>query len=311
MPYRQEAGRFRQPLSLLISAALLIILIMASCSPSPFSPTTTQGTSNPETTSTQAAQQAASPSPTKTANPTSTATQKPACASQAGSLNEAAFDTSFMYAQFKFLVYLPPCYQQETGREYPLLILFHGIYDDQEQWVRIGAVEAANRLIISGEVEPFIIVMPYDPNPRGPEGTPFDEIFMQELLPYLNTNYRLSGEAGLRALGGVSRGAGWAIHFGFQHPDLFGAIGVYSPIIFWEDSPELGKWLDAVPTGSVPRISIDIGDRDPNREGYDTLTKVLTGKGVPFDASEFPGLHSDDFWRSRVESYLRWFAAGW
>ncbi len=73
-----------------------------------------------------------------------------------------------MYASAQFLVYLPPCYQQETSREYPLLVLFHGIYDDNNQWLRIGAVETADRLIILDEVDPFIIVMPYDPNPRGP-----------------------------------------------------------------------------------------------------------------------------------------------
>jgi enterochelin esterase-like enzyme len=307
---RQEAGWIRQQLPL-IAAALFIIFFLAGCNPSSPGSTTTLQASFPTTTITQNAEQTSKPSPTLTTAPTSTATQKPTCAAQAGTVNEVSLDTTLMYTQFQFLVYLPPCYQQETGRNYPLLILFHGIYDTQEQWLRIGAVETANRLIISGEVDPFIIVMPYDPNPRGPEGTPFDEIFLQELLPYLKDNYRISDDADLWALGGVSRGAGWAIHFGFLHPELFGAIGAFSPIIFWEDSPELGTWLEAIPAGKNPRISLDIGNMDPNSEGYKKLEAILTQEGIPFEASEFPGNHSDDYWRSRVESYLRWFTAGW
>ena len=308
---RQEPTGMRHHLTSLFLVILLSILALTACSTAPknITPTLQISTEILANTPTSVSTSVSSPSPTTL--PTAAVVQKPTCATQAGRVESKALDTTLMYAQFLFNVYLPPCYAEELDRIYPLLILFHGIYNDQDQWLRIGAVETANRLIITGEVISFIIVMPYDPNPRGPQETPFDEIFLQELLPYLDANYRVASDPKLRAVGGVSRGAGWAIHFGFEHTELFGAIGAHSPIIFADDYPDLAKWLDALPQGMIPRISMDIGENDPNREGYEKLTAILTAKEIPFDASEFPGYHSDDYWRSRVESYLRWYASGW
>jgi enterochelin esterase-like enzyme len=308
---RQAAGTNRPQRILLIGVLLVIILTLAACIPSQVSPTPARDTSTPTAVITLPVVQTASPSATAATISTATTTQKPACTTQKGTVSDVSLDTTFMYASAQFQVYLPPCYQQEVNREYPLLILFHGIYDDNDQWLRIGAVESADRLIISAEVDPFIIVMPYDPNPRGPSATSFDEVFLQDMLPYIEANYRVASGLDLRALGGVSRGAGWAIHFGFLYPDLFGTIGAHSPIIFNEDYLKLAEWLGAIPAGTMPRISMDIGDHDPNREAYERLEAFLADRSIPFEAYEYPGYHNETYWRSQVESYIRWYSAGW
>ncbi|MFC2064677.1 alpha/beta hydrolase [Chloroflexota bacterium] len=308
---RQAAGTNRPQNIHLIGTLLVIILNLAACTPSQASATATRASATLAATKTLTLGQTASPSPTAEVNSLATTTKKPDCSTAAGTLNEVELETTFMFASAKFLVYLPPCYQQDVSREYPLLILFHGIYNDNEQWLRIGAVEAADRLIISSVVDPFIIVMPYDPNPRGPSGTSFDEVFLQDMLPYIDATYRVASGANKRAVGGVSRGAGWAIHFGFMNPVLFGNIGTHSPIIFNEDYLMLNEWLREIPAGEMPRIRLDIGDRDPNREAFEKLEMLFTDQSIAFEAKEFPGYHNESYWRSQVESYIRWYTAGW
>lgn len=219
--------------------------------------------------------------------------------------------TRRMYEPFKLNVYLPPCYTMYADRHYPVLYLFHGMYYSNDQWIRMGVVEVVDRLVTSGEIPPFIIVMPYDPNAREPTRTMFDEVFLEEAVPFMDVNYRTIPEAADRAVGGLSRGAGWAIHFGLTHPELFGAIGAHSPIIFWEDAPEIGKWLDAIPRSGMPRMALDIGDRDPNHDSADLIQKKLQDRNIPYEWHLNSGFHTEEYWSLHVEDYIRWYAAGW
>jgi len=226
-------------------------------------------------------------------------------------VQEVTLETTYMYDPIKFRVYLPPCYEHNIDQHYPVLYLFHGLFYSDDQWIRIGAVEVVNRLIITGEIAPFILVMPYDPNQREPVSTKFDEAFMEDLLPYIDENYRTLPGPEFRAVGGLSRGAGWALHFGLQDPDLFGAIGAHSPIIFWEDSTRIGDWLNAIPRSKLPRIYVDIGDSDPNSDSALLLETLLKDRNIPHEYHVSPGYHTENYWESQVENYMRWYAAGW
>jgi S-formylglutathione hydrolase FrmB len=127
----------------------------------------------------------------------------------------------------------------------------------------------------------------------------------------VDENFRTLPEAQFRAVGGLSRGAGWAIHFGLTRPDLFRTIGAHSPIIFYEDAPDIGKWLNAIPRTDLPRIYLDIGDADPNQESITLFTGLLKDRNIPFELHMNSGLHDEQYWNSQVEAYIRWYAAGW
>jgi enterochelin esterase-like enzyme len=315
MPNRQATIHFSTQLQPLCGLAFALILGLAACSrtlavqpviPSPQPGTTKSPSPTIQTTSGPATSTAL---PVATMVPTTTPT--PACMNQLGQVQEMELDTTRMYEPFKFRVYLPPCYAQETNHYYPVLYLFHGLFFSDDQWVRIGVVEVVNRLIITGGINPFIIVMPYDPNQREPGSTSFDEVFMEDLLPYIDANYRILPGSENRAMGGLSRGAGWALHFGLIHPDLFGVIGAHSPIIFWEDSAEIEKWLDSIPRTRMPRFYVDIGENDPNPESANLLEKLLTDRNISHVYHTSLGYHTEQYWGSQVESYIRWYAAGW
>jgi len=252
------------------------------------------------------------PTPIATLTPgTPTSSPTPTCDSHQGQVQQVELTSKRMYEPFKMSIYLPPCYDLYADRHYPSLYLFHGIYYSNDQWQRLGVTQVADALISKGEIPPFIIIMPYDPNGRDPSNTTFDEVFMEEALPYADSHFRTIKSPAFRALGGLSRGAGWALHFGLTHAELFGAIGAHSPIIFWEDAPEIGTWLDSIPRAQMPRFYLDIGDQDPNNSSIDLLEGILQDRGIPFEQHLNSGFHTEAYWNQHVEDYLRWYAAGW
>jgi enterochelin esterase-like enzyme len=312
MPNRQASIHSGNHLPVLFGSVLALILGLVSCSPNPVvQPETASPPPRASVTATQTTPSLTSSGSPLTSTVTPSQTPIPACKTQPGQVDEGTLETTYMYELFKFRVYLPPCYAHDADQHYPVLYLFHGLFFSDDQWMRIGAVEVANRLIITGEIVPFIIVMPYDPNQREPDSTSFDEVFMEDLLPYVDANYRSLPEPEYRALGGLSRGAGWALHFGLTNPTLFGAIGAHSPIIFWEDAPEIGNWLSAIPRSGMPRMYVDIGDSDPNPDSAILMENLLTDRNIPHESHVSPGFHTEQYWESQVENYMRWYAAEW
>ncbi len=60
-----------------------------------------------------------------------------------------------------YFIYLPPCYDADSETRYPVVYLLHGIPMDERHWLDEGLVDAADKLFGSGELPPFIIVMPH------------------------------------------------------------------------------------------------------------------------------------------------------
>ena len=112
-------------------------------------------------------------------------------------------------------------------------------------------MKAADALIAAGEMPPLLIVMPRDRSWSQPTEDKFGQVVAELLLPHIDQNYRTKPQSAYRAIGGLSRGAGWALHLGFSHWEEFGAIGMHSLPVFWTDLPEIRTWLDAIPYQST------------------------------------------------------------
>ncbi len=209
------------------------------------------------------------------------------------------------------VVYLPPCYAEMPQHYYPVLYLLHGQNYTQEQWVRLGVPELADRLMGTGEIPPYIIVMPHDRLWEDPPNTPFDEAFLQVLLPWVDSTYRTVPDREFRAVGGLSRGGAWAIHFGLHDWQLFGALGGHSAPVFWSDSPHIAAWLDTIPPESLPKIYLDIGEKDYLRDSNDWFEAQLVAHNVPHEWHLYSGYHEESYWQAHAEEYLRWYGALW
>lgn len=213
-----------------------------------------------------------------------------------------------------FRVYLPPCYDSETEKRYPVLYLIHGQSYNDDQWDRLGADETASRLIRLGETPPFLIVMPRDRElATQPDTNMFGEAVANELVPWIDEHYRTVPGRHYRAIGGLSRGGGWALHIALKDWQLFGTLGTHSLAIFWDDTYHIKAWLNDIPLDQMPRIYMDIGHRDRQNliESNIWFENLLTQRGIPHEWHLFTGYHEEKYWQEHVEKYLRWYAGAW
>jgi enterochelin esterase-like enzyme len=221
--------------------------------------------------------------------------------------------TDLLPQPLQYHIYLPPCYDEQTDRYYPVLYLIHGKDATDSQWVYLGATGAIDRLVAKGELPPFIVVMPRDRVWYEPVADNFGLAVVQLLVPWVDAHYRTLPERQYRAIGGLSRGGAWAVHIGFAHPELFGAVGLHSSIVFNTDVTAIGEWVDNFAEGRTPRIYIDIGDKDRPDITQETtwVEKLLTKHGIAHEWHMGAGGHNDVYWRAHVEEYLRWYSRDW
>lgn len=262
------------------------------------------------------------PSPTPTSIPptaTQTATPLPPtftpsptpldCLAQPGRVEEGVIQETTPPQEY--LIYLPPCYNELPDQRYPVLYLLHGQTYTDDQWVRLGAVEVMDRLLLEKEISPFIIVFPDDRYWNVQAGPGFGQRLSAHLVPYIDRNYRTLSDRDYRAIGGMSRGAGWALRLGLQRWDLFGTMGLHSLAAFGDDRPFLDDWLKEIPSEDWPHIFIDTGESD-SELGFNSLFEnMLVQLGIPHEWHLYPGAHDEAYWSAHVEEYLRWYASVW
>ena len=235
------------------------------------------------------------------------------CAKTEGHIVAQQLETKLLRQPLDFRIYLPPCYDQAAEMRYPLLILIHGQSFTNDQWERLGVTGTADRLISSGQLPPFIILMPRDRTWGQPSQDPFGKALVSELLPWVDEHYSTIADRQHRAIGGLSRGAAWAIHLGLSEWQTFGAVGAHSLPVFYDDTRQIPKWLGAIPSKQWPRFFLDIGERDRPEIMSSAVwfEELLTDLYVPHEWYLYPGYHEEAYWGAHVEQYLRWYASTW
>lgn len=142
-------------------------------------------------------------------------------------------------------VYTPPGYDPAKKEKYPVLYLIHGMTDTYETWFKVGRVNVIlDNLIAQGLSEKMIVVMPY--------ANPFPEMKKQnidgvydfmntdivmneitnEIIPFIESNYKVSSKAKSRAVAGFSLGGRQALATGLKNPDKFQWVCAFAPAIF-------------------------------------------------------------------------------
>ena len=283
----------------LISSLLGLLAGLHACSPS-IQPTPTL-TSFPSTAS-------RTPKATLTPLPCPTATQL-ACLTKPGRVEESKLNSTDPPQEF--LIYLPPCYDEKTDQHYPVLYLLHGQTYRDDQWIRLGAVDVIDKLILSGESIPFIIVFPDDRYWNLPAGSGFGGRLVNDLIPYVDLTYRTIPDRNHRAIGGMSRGAGWALQVGLVRWDLFGTIGLHSLAVLQKDASRIPTWLASIPASSRPRVFMDIGDNDPELSMAQLVESQFNEHGLSHEWHLYSGAHTEEYWGAHVEEYIQWYAAQW
>lgn len=285
---------------------VLLALLLTACAPAG-GVASTLPSERPDGTTLPAPFTATPPPSTASPPPTAAPPSAPGrCADGHGRVVEAESTAEPGQPGLRYRVYLPPCLEAGLGAPYPVLFLLHGLGADEGQWENLGAVETADRLIREGRLPPFLMVFPYEP-PRAD----MEAVLVEGLIPAIEGMYPTRRAPSGWAVGGLSRGGGWALRIGFKHPDRFGSVGLHSPAVFGPDYVYLDFWTRGLRRDRLPRLWVDIGDRDPLRPATLELRRVLEDLDIPHTYREYPGRHEAAYWSAHVETYLLWYGQAW
>ena len=153
------------------------------------------------------------------------------------------FRSKQLHNQRAVTVFLPPDYDTQPQRHYKVLYA-----NDGQDMPAIQLAETLTRLIGQGEIEPLIVVAVHAtrdrmqeygtasiPNARGlgRKARKYSFFVLDELIPYINRRYRTLPGPVNTAVMGFSLGGLMAFDLAWNHPDVFGAVGVFSGSLWW------------------------------------------------------------------------------
>jgi enterochelin esterase-like enzyme len=127
----------------------------------------------------------------------------------------------------EFNVYLPPSYLEEPDRRYPVVYLLHGINGGNREWEPREIDRLIDGYLTEHDLVEPIVVMPHGESLwyRDNATVPWRTMFITELVPMVDAEYRTIPEPGQRGLTGVSMGGNGAFSIAWDHPELFRSIG--------------------------------------------------------------------------------------
>lgn len=249
----------------------------------------------------------------------------------------------------KYSVYLPEGYE-DSGLNYPVVYLLHGLGDNETAWVEYGRIaQIADRAIAENEIVPMIFVIPqgfrsyyvnfYDGSFN------YQDMFVQELIPFIEKEYRILKDKQFRATMGYSMGGFGALMLPLNHPDVFSAcvplsISVRTDEQYMTEDPDgwneqWGKIFGGIGTIGEERVTeyyknnspfhifsnaasgtfddlkiyIDNGDDEQTLAfSNEELHILMRDKNIPHEFRVRNGGHSFSYWRESLENGLRFLS---
>jgi enterochelin esterase family protein len=213
------------------------------------------------------------------------------------------------------VVYLPPGYDGGTDR-YPVLYLLHGAGGDESVWTeRMQANVILDNLIAAGELEPLVVVMPHGFTNRIPTNerprtaraykTEMEEFavdFVNDLVPLVESRYRVVADRAHRAIAGNSMGAGQALGLGLGHPEMFGGVASFSAAMQIAADPAWGgidmdaALANADAINNLAMLWIGCGTEDSLFAVNKRFSDQLTQAGVEHTFRVTRGAHTPAVW---------------
>lgn len=220
-------------------------------------------------------------------------------------------------------VYTPPGYMNGTTK-YPVLYLVHGAGDSDDSWTSVGhAHYILDNLIAAGKAKPMIVVMPSGHTPDRPgsnmlANTDFRDDLLDELIPYVDGNFRTLATADARAMAGLSMGGGHTIQTGLPHSELFHYLGVFSMGLGMNNNLEQVAQYEAANGAALTRAAEDVKllyyamGKDDFLYGTVAPTRSLLDKyGIDHVYNETGGGHTWINWRRYLADFApRLFGSG-
>ena len=257
-----------------------------------------------------------------------------------GDLRLHEFSSRIFRNQRQLRIWLPPGYEQPENRDrrYPVFYLNDGqnLFDTATSFTHIEwqVDETADRLIREGSIPPTIFVgidnagverlkeyLPYrslNPVILRPQGGKYPRFLTEEVLPFVNQNYRTAKGPENTSLGGSSLGGLISLYSVIATPDVFGRVLLESPSLWianrqiFRQSRALRRW---------PKIFLAVGTREAGREDKDRQTvenvreleRILRRAGLDEHRLRVMvdegATHSESAWAARFPEALKFLFA--
>lgn len=309
-----------------------------------FAPTPT---STPTATPTKTATPTNTFTPTRTPTPTATRTPTPYPV-PSGSISriDTTFRSPSLQLDRELIIYLPPGYNTQSQRRYPVLYLLHGWggfnLQHTTEWEQWGLMNGVQDLIVKGAIQPMIVVQPlaYTLNGEcslffnhgpGTDGKPWGDYIWKDVVEYMDSHFRTLPRRESRAIGGFSFGGQGALSLGLTHPEVFKVVGAHSPsfreadgsIDFMND-PKWFYQFDPIwlvqNTDHARQLSIwmDVATGDDKvrdcGQGSDRCVEafhaLLVSKGIPHEwHDQWAGPHEGTYWEGHLPDYMAFYSS--
>lgn len=240
-------------------------------------------------------------------------------ANQRGTVSHPWYDSKLLDINRRLTVYTPYGYEKNTKTKYPVLYLLHGAGGDEEAWSSMGrTAQILDNLIEKGLAKPMIVVMPNgnpnqqaaqtfglpttDLNSRSPENRNiYVRSLVEEIVPFIEKNYRTVAKKSHRAIAGLSMGGGHTIAASGLYPDAFDYI---CPLSMGSNrTPELDAQLQGIKKAGYKLYWLACGNTDFLFDRANEFDAALTANGLEHTYYVSDGGHVWANWRLYLNTF--------
>ncbi len=268
----------------------------------------------------------------------------PTFAAETGRAECLSIQSKILGKSVPYCTLLPPSYDTDKTRRYPIVYFLHGLGDNEQSFVRSGGWNLTEDLWERRQLSEFLIVTPagdasfyinsHDGRSR------YEDFLLREFIPFIEHRYRTKGERSERGIGGISMGGYGALRLAFLHPELFGSVTAQSAALIEKlpaftpgDSRRVNRlqilgevfgspidrafWdrnnpLTIARTANLAALKIyfDCGSEDDF--GFDAgaaaLDKILTARHIAHEFHIYPGRHDWTYFAGHLAAVLEFHA---
>jgi enterochelin esterase family protein len=245
-----------------------------------------------------------------------------------------------------YCILLPPSYDTQKARRYPVLYFLHGLGENEQALLNSGGWNLIQDLWEQKQIGEFLVVAPdagrsFYINSRDGR-VRYQDFFIREFLPYIESHYRTRAVRGGRGITGVSMGGYGALRLAFRFPEVFGSVSAHSAALIEKlpraklDGPEAAALSQAmggafgapfdrafwdrqspftlVKNGARPtglRIYFDCGTEDEFGfyTGARAFHDLLVSRGIAHEFHLYPGGHSWSYFAQHFSASLEFHSS--
>lgn len=239
-----------------------------------------------------------------------------------GELHHHFYRSGVVGVDSDYYVYTPASYDPRASETYPVLYLLHGYSDDASGWSAVGRANVIlDNLIAAGKAKPMIVVMPLgygepkilEPNSgafrdRSITDRNFDKFrqtLLTEVMPRVESEYRVSKDRSARAIAGLSMGGAESLLTGLNTRDRFAWIGAFSSGGFTPEFEKEFPGLEEKSNQQIKLLWIACGTEDRLIDINRDFRKWLASRNIAHADIETPGAHSWMVWRLNLSDFAQ------